>query len=146
MVDKDDYDAMYSQYRNAVAGRGGYATEGDFRVVLSNVAAGNPDPALDEDCDQQIANALLQYMDGADRLALQDEYQRLLFGGSTVNEVWMCPYSAFDKSLVGNQPLTHKATRSSWRPVYGQWTRPPTLIWSPLYTSKLKGHPPHRCT
>ncbi|KKY35257.1 hypothetical protein UCDDA912_g04802 [Diaporthe ampelina] len=87
VVDKDDYDAMYSQYRNAVAGRGGYATEGDFRVVLSNVAAGNPDPALDEACDQQIANALLQYMDGADRLALQDEYQRLLFGGSTVNEL-----------------------------------------------------------
>lgn len=37
--------------------------------------------------------------------------------------------------------LTDRDGRSSWRPVYGQWTRPPIAIWSPHYMSKSEDHP-----
>lgn len=99
VVDRDDYDALFTQYRNAVAGQGGMATEDDFKRVLNHVAAGNVNPTLGAACDAQIAAALLQYMDGLDKLVLRDEYQRILFSGSTSNEVRMCCNST-GKSLV----------------------------------------------
>lgn len=146
VIDKDDFDVMFYQYRNAVAGRGGYATEDDFKVLLSSVAGGNPNPELGEACDSQIANALLQYMNGADRLALQDEYQRLIFGGSSANEVCMCLlHPALYGSLAGER-FTYTITRSLWRPACGQWTRPPTPIWLPHYTSESGYCPPYQCT
>lgn len=90
VVDKDDYDALYDRFRNAVAGRGGLATDADFKQVLRNVAAGNVNPALGEACDAQIATALLTLSDGLDQLVLRDEYQRIIFGGSSSNEVCIC--------------------------------------------------------
>lgn len=90
VVDKDDYDALYDRFRNAVAGRGGLATDEDFKQVLRNVAAGNVHPALGEACDAQIATALLGLSDVLDQLVLRDEYQRVIFGGSSSNEVRVC--------------------------------------------------------
>lgn len=87
VVDKADYDAVYDQYRNAVAAQGGYATKDDFRGVLMTVAPGTINPALGPNCDAQMANALLQYMDKKNKIELQEEYQRLLFGGNTASEV-----------------------------------------------------------
>lgn len=90
VVDQDDYDAVFDRYRTALGQRGGFATEDDFKRVLSQVAAGNPNPALGPACDAPIASALLQYMVGMDQLILRNEYQRVLFGGSTSNEVCTC--------------------------------------------------------
>lgn len=90
VIDRDDYDALYTQYRNAVAGQGGMATEDDFVRVLRFVAAGTMNPILGTACDPEIANALLAYMAGAEKVALNEEYQRLIFAGSTSNEVRMC--------------------------------------------------------
>lgn len=126
VVDRDDYDVLFTQYRDAVAGQGGMATEDDFKRVLNHVAAGNMNPTLGAACDAQIAGALLQYIDGLDKLVLRDEYQRILFGGSTSNEVRMC------RNLAGNlyvvKGLTDTDGCSSWRPVYGQWIRRRTVI------------------
>lgn len=90
VVDKDDFDAVYGLYRAAVAARGGLATEDDFKRVLGAVAAGTPYPDLGPACDAQIATALLQYMAGLDRLILREEFQQLIFAGSTSNEVCIC--------------------------------------------------------
>lgn len=90
VVDKDDYDVLYDLFRNNVAGRGGLATDDDFKAELRNVAAGNMNPVLGEACDAQIAGALLQFSDGLDKLVLRDEYQRIIFGGSSSNEVCIC--------------------------------------------------------
>lgn len=87
VIDKDDYDAVYGQYRNAVAAKGGYATEDDFRRVLTTVAPGTINPDLGASCDAQMASALLQYVEKKDKFELQEEYQRLLFGGNTASEV-----------------------------------------------------------
>jgi hypothetical protein len=87
VVDRADYDAVYDQYRNAVAAQGGYATEDDFRRVLETVAPGTIVPDLGASCDAQIASALLQYMEKKNKFELQEEYQRLLFGGNTASEV-----------------------------------------------------------
>lgn len=51
---------------------------------------------------------------------------------------------------VGNSVVIIRLTdtdgRSSWKPVYGRWIRPPTAIWSPHYTSKSGDDPPYWCT
>lgn len=142
VVDRDDYDALFNQYRDAVAGQGGMATEDDFKRVLNHVAAGNVNPTLGAACDAQIAGALLQYMDGLDKLVLRDEYQRILFSGSTSNEVCLFFDSAGNSLVVIG--LTDTVGRSSWRPVCGQWTRPRTVIWSPHYMSKFENCRQHR--
>lgn len=128
MVDQADYDAVYRQYQNALSARGGYATEDDFRTVLQSIAPGTINQDLGASCDAQVANALLQYMDQKDQIGLREDYQRLLFGGNSTNEV----RKSYIRSVRGGPLVVVKGSlikcnRSWWRTVCGRWTRPPIV-------------------
>lgn len=87
VIDQADYDAVYRQYQNVISARGGYATEDDFRRVLQSIAPGTINQDLGPSCDSQVANALMQFMDQKYQFGLREDYQRLLFGGNSTNEV-----------------------------------------------------------
>jgi hypothetical protein len=90
VVDKADYDAVYDQFRNAMAAQGGVGTEDDFRQLLMIVggrAPGTIDPALAPNFDAKTAYALLQYTEKQKEMELREEYQRLIFSGNAASEV-----------------------------------------------------------
>ncbi|KAG8160703.1 hypothetical protein KVR01_008967 [Diaporthe batatas] len=116
VVDQADYDAVYRQYQNALSARGGYASEDDFRAALQSIAPGTLHPDLGASCDGQVANALLQYMDQKTDFDLREDYQRMLFGGISTNELVEEGAWTMDKTAVCelNSPLHDLLTRDKW--------------------------------
>lgn len=126
VIDVDDTTAVWTGYRDFVSSRGGYATEANFRELLRYVAAGNVHPDLGPACDSVMADAILRYLEGVEKESLLEEYQRVLFTGSTSNEVCDCCTRLLASHSWRRETLTQDA-HSSWRLVYGQWTRRPTV-------------------
>lgn len=119
VIDVDDTTAIWTGYRDFVSSRGGYATEANFRELLRYVAAGNVHPDLGPACDSVMADAILRYLEGVEKEALLEEYQRVLFTGSTSNEVCEC----CTRLLASNSRRTGNAdTRRSQLVETGVWT------------------------
>ncbi|KAI3393511.1 hypothetical protein diail_4188 [Diaporthe ilicicola] len=114
-VGRDDHDALFDQFQAAMQGQGANATEDGFRQVLSNAAAGM-NTVLGAACDAEIANALLEINNRMNRWEEREEYQRLLLGGNSTDELVQSGVWTMDRTANSDlfTPLHDFLTRDKW--------------------------------